>query len=148
MFALDTVSLSRDFAPRLLEAYQHLEPFPEVASCLRTLKVRGARLAILSNADTDMLDDLADAAKFRDQLEFLISVRVAGTFKPAPAVYELATEVFGVPAGEMTFVSSNRWDAAGAKASGFQTVWVNRTGAPVEYPELQADRVLRDLSEL
>ena len=48
----------------------------------------------------------------------------------------------------MSFQSSNRWDIAGAKAFGFTCVWINRTGAPDEYPELAPDRVVRDLRAL
>jgi len=37
---------------------------------------------------------------------------------------------FGCARGEVLFVSSNGWDAAGAAGYGFRTAWVNRTGAP------------------
>lgn len=148
LYALDALQLTHDLALPLLESYQRLEPFPEVAECLRTLKARGARLAILSNADPDMLDDLIEAAQFRDFIEYLITVAVAGTFKPAPNVYALAVEVFAMPASDMTFVSSNRWDVAGAKASGFQTVWVNRGGTPDEYLDYAADQIFKDIVPL
>jgi 2-haloacid dehalogenase len=75
-------------------------------------------------------------------------VTAAGVFKPAPAVYRLATERFGCAPGDISFQSSNRWDIAGAKAFGFHCVWINRTGAPDEYPDLRPDRVVRDLRGL
>jgi 2-haloacid dehalogenase len=63
-------------------------------------------------------------------------------------VYQLITARFGGTPAEVSFQSSNRWDIAGAKAAGFRCVWVNRLGAPDEYPDLPPDRVVRDLSAL
>jgi 2-haloacid dehalogenase len=63
-------------------------------------------------------------------------------------VYQLVLDRFGGKASDVSFQSSNRWDIAAAKAFGFRCVWVNRTGAPDEYPELAPDRVVRDLRAL
>ena len=60
-------------------------------------------------------------------------------------VYQLVLDRFGGMPADVSFQSSNRWDIAGAKAFGFRCVWMNRTGAPDEYPELPPDRVVRDL---
>ncbi len=147
-YALCVTGLDEAIAPRLLESYQRLAAFPEVETILRVLKARGAKLAILSNGDTDMLDDLVENANLIGVFDALISVRVAGTFKPAPKVYALVTEVFKVKPEEITFLSSNRWDIAGAASFGFQTIWVNRAGNPDEYPHLPAGRIVNDLSPL
>ncbi len=133
---------------RLLAAYRTMDAYPEVAEVLATLKDRGARLAILSNGDPDMLDDAVRAAKLGNLFDAVLSVTAAGIFKPAPTVYRLATERFGCTPGDISFQSSNRWDIAGAKAFGFQCVWVNRTRAPDEYPGLRPDSVMRDLRGL
>ena len=47
---------------------------------------------------------------------------------------------------EIVFVSSNRWDVAGAAAFGFTPIWCNRTGQPEEYPGLEPVAVVGDLS--
>jgi len=65
------------------------------------------------------------------------------------ARYTLAAlDAFAVPVGDVVFVSSNRWDIAGAAAFGFRSVWVNRTGMPDEYPGLEPVAVVRDLADL
>lgn len=148
IYALQVCGLPEALVPAILESYQRLETFPEVPGVLRTLKARGARTAILSNGDPDMLDDLVDNAGLRDDLDALISVAAAGTFKPNPRVYALACETLGVEPSAITFLSSNRWDIAGACASGFRPVWVNRSGAPEEYPHLPAVRTISELSAL
>jgi 2-haloacid dehalogenase len=147
-YALSVCGVDEAFAPRLLETYQRLQAYPEVPEVLHHLKSTGAKLAILSNGDTDMLDDIVENAGLKGLFDALISVRVAGTFKPVRQVYGLATEVFGVSPGEITFLSSNRWDIAGATAFGFETIWVNRTGAPDEYRDLPASRTVANLSPL
>jgi 2-haloacid dehalogenase len=133
---------------KLLAAYRTMDAYPEVAEVLAALEGRGARLAILSNGDPDMLADAVRAAKLENLFDAVLSVTAAGVFKPAPAVYTLATERFGCKPQDISFQSSNRWDIAGAKAFGYCTIWINRTNAPDEYPGLQPDRIVRDLRGL
>lgn len=145
-YALAVTGLAPSLAPQLLDSYRRLAAFQEAPGSLAAAKDRGARLAILSNADPDMLDELVANAGLRDVFEHLLSASPTGTYKPAPAVYRLATDAFDCTPRDITFVSSNRWDCAGAKAFGFKTLWVNRSAAPPEYGDLAADRVVPDLA--
>jgi 2-haloacid dehalogenase len=133
---------------RLLDAYRTLDAYPEVKHVLARLQAKGARLAILSNGDPDMLDAAIVSAGLGGVFDAVLSVADAGIFKPAKRVYELATREFAVDPPAISFQSSNRWDIAGGGAFGFRTVWVNRAGAPNEYPELPADVVVEDLTAL
>jgi 2-haloacid dehalogenase len=142
------VTVSAGVRGKLLAAYRTMDAYSDVAEVLAALKARGARLAILSNGDPDMLDDAVRAARLDGLLDAVLSVTSVGIFKPAPAVYRLATERFDCQPGDISFQSSNRWDIAGAKAFGFRTVWINRTAAQDEYPNLAPDRVVRDLRGL
>jgi len=142
------VAVSAEVRAKLLAAYRMMDPYPEVADVLAALKARGAQLAILSNGDPDMLDDAVRAAKLEHLFAAVLSVTAVGIFKPAPAVYTLATEHLACGPQDISFQSSNRWDIAGAKAFGFRTVWINRTAAPDEYPGLPPDRIERDLRGL
>jgi 2-haloacid dehalogenase len=139
--------ISTDARTRLLASYRTMDPYPEVRDVLSALKARGDRLVILSNGDADMLTDAVRGAKLDGMFDAVISVVSAGIFKPSPRVYQLITERLGTPT-EVSFQSSNRWDIAGAKAFGFRCVWVNRTAAPDEYPDLPPDRTVRDLRAL
>ncbi|MFN0218493.1 MAG: haloacid dehalogenase type II [Hyphomicrobium sp.] len=135
-------------AESLLNSYRRLAPFTEVESVLAALRERGDRLAILSNADQDMLEELVLAAGFVGIFDHLISVAGAEAYKPAPEVYKLAVDSLGIAAQEVHFVSSNRWDIAGAKAFGFKTVWINRRRQPDEYRDFVADQAFEDLRGL
>jgi len=53
-----------------------------------------------------------------------------------------------VPASRIGFVSSNCWDALGAKSFGFNVYWINRARAPVDRLGFRPDAVLSSLGDL
>jgi len=118
---------------QLLDAYRILDVFPEVPDVLTRLKERGARTAILSNATPAMLAQAVKVAGIAPLLDAILSVEEVGLYKPTPAVYGLVDLHFGAKPWQVSFQSSNGWDAAGAAAFGFRVVWVNRGGLPREY---------------
>jgi 2-haloacid dehalogenase len=132
----------------LVEEYRRLAMFPEVPAALETLAA-SRPLAILSNGHPGMLEAVVDHNGIRSRFRGgILSVDSAGIFKPHPDVYRIAEERLGVPCALLGFVSSNGWDAAGAKSYGFRAIWVNRAGAPAEQLGLAPDLVIPDLSEL
>jgi 2-haloacid dehalogenase len=132
----------------LLDEYRKLAVFPEVPAALEALALRRP-LAILSNGHPDMLNAVVDHNRLRERFRGgILSVHPAKVFKPAPQVYALAEESLGVPRSVMGFVSSNGWDAAGAKAFGFQAFWVNRGKMPVERLGVRPDETVSDLAGL
>ena len=115
---------------------------------LRSLRGRGARAVILSNGTVAGLTLAAASAGLQDLLDEPLSADTLGCYKTAPSVYELVTARYGVPPDQVSFQSSNRWDIAGAARFGFHTVWVNRSGAPDEYPDLPPGRIVTSLLDL
>lgn len=132
----------------LMQQYLNLDPYPEVPAMLERLKAGNMRAAILSNGSPTMLVAATNSAKLTSLLDAVLSVETAGIFKPHPSVYQLAVDKLGLPANKMCFLSSNGWDAAGAAAFGFRTVWVNRTGAPEELLPGRPERQIRTLADL
>ena len=63
-------------------------------------------------------------------------------------MYRLAVEKLRLPKAAIGFVSSNCWDACGAKAFGFPTFWINRSGAPVDELGAAPNHIIRSLDEL
>ena len=131
---------------RLMDAYLHLAAFPEVREALASLS--GLRLAILSNGSPAMLDPVVANAGLGGVFKAVISVDGLKQYKPAPAVYQLAVDRLRVPKERIGFVSSNCWDACGAKSYGFTTFWINRSGAPVDELGAAPDHIIRNLTEL
>jgi 2-haloacid dehalogenase len=127
----------------LMAEYLNLSVYPDVPGTLNTIK---EKKAILSNGSPDMLLPLVQNSGL--QLDAVISVDELKIFKPAPQVYELAVKQLGVAKERIGFVSSNCWDALGAKAYGFNVYWINRTHAPLDRLGFQPDGVLASLGNL
>jgi 2-haloacid dehalogenase len=111
----------------LMQEYLQLEVYPDVTVGLAALP--GERLTILSNGSPRMLEAVVDHAGLRQAFATLLSVDKVRTYKPRPAVYQLAVEALKLKKREIGFVSSNYWDAAGAAAFGFPAFWLNRSNA-------------------
>jgi 2-haloacid dehalogenase len=132
----------------LLNAYMQLDCYAEVPDVLAKLKDGGMRTAILSNGSPEMLDSAVANSKLNELLDAVLSVDDLGIFKPHPSVYQLAVDRLDVEAREVSFQSSNAWDAAAAATFGFRVAWVNRFNQAEERLPDQPDVQLRTLSEL
>ena len=149
-WAIESLGLEADDAARraLVDEYRLLATFPEVPAALDKL-AQSRPLAILSNGHPDMLNAVVDHNALRSKFRGgVLSVHAAKVFKPHASVYRIAEEEIGVSRAMMGFVSSNGWDAAGAKSFGFRAYWVNRSGAPVERLGVRPDEIVKDLGEL
>ncbi len=113
-----------DVFERIMDKYLHLELYPDAAATLAAL--RGNKLAILSNGSTGMLSTLVRNSGLEAMLDATLSVDVQHIFKPAPEAYALIEQRLGVAPAEVLFVSSNPWDACGAKAFGLNVAWIER----------------------
>ena len=140
--------ISPDLRARLLDAYRELDAFPDVAPTLQKLRAKGFATAILSNGTPALLNAAMAASGLTGLIDACLSVDEIMTYKTAPEAYRMVLERFGLRPGQVSFQSSNRWDIAGAQRFGFQTVWVNRTGQPDEYPDLPARRIVTTLAAL
>jgi 2-haloacid dehalogenase len=148
LYACNTLDVKCDAAnrERLMNEYLRLAPFPDVLPTLRTLY--GRPMAILSNGSPVMLAAATQSSRIDEVLSAIISVDEVKTYKPSPAVYELACEKLRTKAPNIGFVSSNCWDVIGAKAFGFQTFWINRANQPLDLLGLAPDTLLNSLSDL
>ncbi len=140
--------VDRRIKASLLEAYRELDAFPDARAALAALKEKGHSNAILSNGSPAMLQAAVTAAGLGPFLDHVISVDSIKAYKPRRAVYELAIRALGVPASDIAFVSSNRWDVAGAADAGLAAIWVNRSRAPDEYADAPPRAVVFDLAGL
>jgi 2-haloacid dehalogenase len=131
-------------AHALLDEYRRLALFPEVREALARLGSQPR--AILTNGSPDMIEPLVAHSGLA--FDAVITAHELAIYKPAPQVYRLALERLGVAAADIVFVSSNCWDALGAKAFGLHAVWVNRAGAPADRLGVAPDRIVTSLAGL
>ena len=127
-FALRAAGVEPKDATRepLMENYLHLDPYPEAQEALAALA--GHKLAILSNGNPKMLQELVRNSGLDRWIEAAISVDGARAYKPHRSCYALVEPSLGVPKDEVLFVSSNSFDVTGAKAFGFAVAWIRRSG--------------------
>jgi 2-haloacid dehalogenase len=109
---------------RIMEKYLHLDLYPDAEAALA--QMRGYKLAILSNGSPAMLNALVRHSGLDRVLDATISIDSRKIFKPAPDAYSLIEADLGVSPAEVLFVSSNPWDACGAKAFGLNVAWIER----------------------
>ena len=141
-------SADKTLKAALLDAYWHLDCYPEVPSVLKHLKDRGARIAILSNGTPQMLQSAVKKAGLDLIIDDIFSVETVKAFKTAPAVYDMVTTTYRLYPDAVSFQSSNRWDIAGATKFGFRTVWINRANMPDEYADFGPSLILPSLESL
>ena len=125
-YTLSILGLQYDDAifERIMEKYLHLDPYPDALAALAALKDR--KLAILSNGSPGMLNALVANSGLDRMLDATISVDAKKVFKPSPDAYSLIETTLGVKSADVLFVSSNPWDACGAKAFGLNVAWIER----------------------
>jgi 2-haloacid dehalogenase len=109
---------------RIMEKYLHLDLYADAKATLAAMKDR--KLAILSNGSTDMLNSLVRNTGLDLVLDATISIDSKRIFKPSPDAYSLIESNLGVPPTDILFVSSNPFDACGAKAFGLKVAWIER----------------------
>jgi 2-haloacid dehalogenase len=125
-YTIRVLGLTHDAAKfeRIMDKYLHLDLYPDAMATLEKLK--GRKLAILSNGSSGMLDALVRNTGLDRVLDATISVDSQKIFKPAPDAYAPIETKLGVRPAEVLFVSSNPWDACGAKAFGLNVAWIER----------------------
>ncbi|GJL82712.1 MAG: haloacid dehalogenase [marine bacterium B5-7] len=148
-FALETHHVDdRELRRLLLDAYLSLDCYPEVPSVLETLSSNDMSLGILSNGSPEMLKSAVESSAIDRWLDAVLSVDALKIYKPDPRVYQLACDQFRLKPDEIMFMSSNAWDAAGAKAFGFSVTWINRFRQRSEKLGVKVDHEIFDLTAL
>ena len=125
-YTIRVLGLDHDAATfeRIMDKYLHLDLYPDALVTLAALK--GRKLAILSNGSSGMLNALVRNSGLDRVLDAPISIDSRKIFKPAPDAYTLIESTLRVRPAEVLFVSSNPWDACGAKAFGLNVAWIDR----------------------
>ena len=108
----------------IIDKYRHLDLYPDARDALAALK--GRKLAILSNGSPDMLNALVRNTGLDKVLDATLSVDSQKTFKPSPDAYTPIESELRVRPADVLFVSSNPWDACGAKSFGLNVAWIER----------------------
>lgn len=113
---------------------RRLPPWPDTVSGLARLAERFPLIG-LSNASRAALLELNAHAGLR--WHQVLSAEDARTYKPDPAVYQLAVTASGRPPERLLMVAAHAWDLRGAQRLGLRAAYVPR---PVGDPPTTTDR--------
>lgn len=149
-FAVEKLSVHLTAPQRaeLLSAYETLPAHPDAVAALKALGEKGLTLGVLSNGTPAMLASALEAAGLAALLPVVLSVDAVRAYKTASAAYKLGPDALKIMAGEIGFVSSNAWDAAGASWFGYRVFWVNRGREPMERLGVLPEAEGRSLTEV
>lgn len=138
------LELADDDRSALADSLPSWPPFAEVPEALAELRVRGWRLAILSNTDPDLLD--ASLGQIGVPVDTRITAAEAGSYKPAHGHWlRFFAETNADRARHVHVAASPFHDLAPAAELGLVAVWINRLGETSEQPRAAE---LPDLSGL
>jgi 2-haloacid dehalogenase len=142
------VRLDRESRARLLNAYLHLQPWPDTRPALERLRAAGVRIITIANFSPMMLRANADHAGITAHFDRLLSTARNGTYKPSAEAYALGMQELGMKKEEIVFAAFGGWDAHGAKSFGYPTYWVNRFHLPLERLGSTPDGTSHDMTGL
>ncbi|MDH5505700.1 MAG: HAD family hydrolase [Anaerolineae bacterium] len=148
----ETISQAMNSMYAISQAHWKLEP--DAIECLQTLRSRGCRIGIISNAGNDAdVQTLVDKTQIRPYFDFVLSSAACGIRKPNPRIFHLALEKWGITPGEAVMVGDTLGaDILGARNAGIFSVWITRradTPANRDHADtIQPDASIAKLSEL
>lgn len=107
--------------------WTRLDAWPDSVAGLARLRARFT-LAVLTNAGMAAAISIVKHAGL--PFDGMLSGELVKSFKPAPAVYELATNCLGVAPAGILMVASHKYDLEAARQFGLRTAFVAR---PLEF---------------
>ena len=135
--------LSAGVAAELGDASEWLSPWPDTVAGLDLLSADVTVLG-LSNASRRVLAGISTHAELR--WHQVLSSEDAGTYKPDPAIYELAMNSAPTASETPIMVAAHAWDLRAAAAAGMRTAYVPRADGDPPGPgdtfDLQATTLL------
>jgi len=131
-----------DIIDQLWDAHQRFGlwtvAIPGTPEALRRLKQQGYRMAVISNAEGRVEQDLASAG-YDGLFETVVDSFVVGVEKPDPAIFKIALERIGASAeGALYLGDVPSVDVEGARSAGIAPVLLDRHDL---YPDVDAPRM-------
>jgi 2-haloacid dehalogenase len=126
--------LSRQERDELNTVWTRLDPWPDAVDGLGRLR-RCFTTSTLSNAGMAAVVALVKHANL--PFDAILTAELVKSYKPAPAVYQLAVDYLGYQPHQILMVACHKYDLRAARAFGMRTAFVAR---PLEFgPDARPD---------
>ncbi len=116
-------NLTEDEKQHFNRAWHRLDPWPDAVPGLQRLKRRFV-IATLSNGNISLLTNMAKHAGL--PWDCILSAENVQRYKPDPAVYQLAPQLFDLQAEQVMMVAAHEHDLQAARKHGLRTAYVHR----------------------
>jgi len=124
-------------------------PYPQVVATLRTLRARGAKLAVVTNKNEALSRRLLTEIGMLDAFDLLVGGDTAATPKPDPAPAQYACSELALAANQVLFVGDSATDVGCARNFGCAVVCVSYGYSQgIAAHDLGADGVIETFAEL
>ncbi|HEX2536074.1 MAG TPA: haloacid dehalogenase type II [Chitinophagaceae bacterium] len=121
-------AVSEDRIDDLLHLMRQLPLQEDAHDGLSALYDQGFRLAALTNAPRDVLNERMERTGLVSYFEAVLSGEEIKKYKPDKAVYQWAARNLRVAPEECLLVTVHSWDLMGALSAGMQAAFLNRPG--------------------
>ena len=145
---METFKIKKEMRNEVLDLYKKLSPYPEVTDCLKGLKDKKIKIAILSNGTPNLLKGLVENNNVQNYFDDIFSIESVGVYKPDARVYEMPIKKYDCKSENICFMSSNTWDVSGGGVFGYNAVWVNRLNKVFDKLSYKPKHVINNLEEL
>ena len=146
--SMKVYGIDKNMKNELLDLYKVLSPYPEVSEVLKNLKNKKFKIAILSNGNPALLNELVTSNDLNNLFDDLFSVEEVKIYKPDPRVYEIPLKKYSIKANQVTFLSANTWDVSGGGNFGYNSIWVNRNNSEFDVLDYQPKIEINNLNQL
>jgi putative hydrolase of the HAD superfamily len=104
--------------------------YSDAAASLETLRARGYRLGVISNAD-GRVRRLLEETNLSAHLDVVVDSSEAGVEKPDPRIFRVATDALGLEPAECLYVGDiYEIDVLGARSAGLDAILIGPGHAP------------------
>lgn len=115
-----------------LERHALVPPFPGAVELVERLSARRFRLAVATSSGTVHAREVLERTGILPHLEFVLGGDDVERRKPAPDIYLMAVERFGVATGQVLVIEDSEHGVAAARAAGLACVAVRSPHAPAD----------------
>lgn len=102
----------------------------------------------LTNSASAAVESQLESAGLTQLFDHIVSVEVVRSYKPSAAPYLYVAELLETTPAESLMVACHDWDLAGARATGYQTAFVQRPAMAYANRYPAPEYLVADFAEL
>ncbi len=130
--AVDDVNLSQQDRHELLGQWRGLPEHADVRAALERLRGVGMRLGVLTNETRTLAEAQIAHTRLHEFFEAVLCADDVHRPMPAPELYQMAAQHFGVRMDDLRVISAHSWQIAGALHAGCAAAFVSRPTLPFD----------------